>query len=264
MNRLLTDADVVLPIGRLGHDPVLGYSGPWGAVYPLMSDAPTRQALRATASDLLPDAQHDRPALAESAEVSWLLGSQFHVGVLPGMEGASEILAGRDAAVRAEALRRVDASWTCTAPEEADLVVVGIGVPWKPTTLDDLAQGLTAAARLVRSGGKIVALSCAVGVTGRAWKRLAERDDLDASPALLKGLEAEPDYLAARRLILALARADVYLLSRLDAELVESLGLIPLSSPAEAARLAGRSASCSVLDAGELVRIQSGGTMPDG
>ena len=34
LNRLLTDADVVIPVGRLGYDPILGYRGPWSAIFP--------------------------------------------------------------------------------------------------------------------------------------------------------------------------------------------------------------------------------------
>src|SRR5258708_5630955 len=34
LNRLLTDADIVIPIGTLGYDPTLGYRGPWSVIYP--------------------------------------------------------------------------------------------------------------------------------------------------------------------------------------------------------------------------------------
>ena len=34
LNRLLTDADVVIPMGRLGYDPILGHRGPWSVHFP--------------------------------------------------------------------------------------------------------------------------------------------------------------------------------------------------------------------------------------
>ena len=41
LNRLLTDADVVIPVGVLGYDSVLGYRGPWSLVFPNLSDRET-------------------------------------------------------------------------------------------------------------------------------------------------------------------------------------------------------------------------------
>jgi len=34
LNRHLTDADVVVPVARLGYDPVVGYRGPWSLLFP--------------------------------------------------------------------------------------------------------------------------------------------------------------------------------------------------------------------------------------
>ena len=33
LNRHVTDADVVIPVGRVGYDPVLGYRGPWNVSF---------------------------------------------------------------------------------------------------------------------------------------------------------------------------------------------------------------------------------------
>ncbi len=38
LNRILTDADVVIPVGRLGYDPIMGYRGPWSVVFPQLSE----------------------------------------------------------------------------------------------------------------------------------------------------------------------------------------------------------------------------------
>src|SRR3954447_11106547 len=37
LNRHLTDADVVIPVGRAGFDPVVGYRGPWCVLFPGLS-----------------------------------------------------------------------------------------------------------------------------------------------------------------------------------------------------------------------------------
>jgi hypothetical protein len=252
LNRLLTDADFVLPIGRLGFDPVLGFRGPWSALYPAQSDTETRREFAAMASDARPDPDRERPALAEVAEVGWLLGSLFQLGIAADRHGAGAIEAGRESTVRREGSRGVADTWTVHAPGTADLVVAGIG----GRGLDDLAAGLAAATRLVRPGGRIVMLSRAAGEPGPALGHLTTLDEHDLGPAALKAHRDGPDYTAARRMAEALVRADVYLLSDLDPQLVEDLGMIPLSRPDEARRLAAGAASVFVLEAAESVRVE--------
>jgi hypothetical protein len=67
----------------------------------------------------------------------------------------------------------------------------------------------------------------------------------------LRGLEGEPDYLAASRLAESLAWADLYLLSDLDRDTVDDLSIVPLDRPEEASRLAALSESYTVLSQGD-------------
>jgi len=260
LNRHLTDADLVVPVGRLGFDPVLGHGGPWGTVFPGVSDAETIRAFRALASgDPLAVGKQDQ-ALAESAEVSWLLGCQFHVGVVPGATGGMvEVVAGQDAAVRAEGIAAADAAWTYRAEDRAELVVAGVGVPGQAATLDDLAAALAAAAGAVRRGGKIVALSRAAGPLGPSFQRLAGATEARPGVAALRKAEGEADYPAALRVAQALAWADVYLLSALPDQEVEDLGMIPLGRPEEARRLVAISSSSLFLGHADRTRTAVGG-----
>ena len=66
LNRLLTDADVVVPVGRLGYDAVLGYRGPWGLIFPGLSDQETARSFRALTTAEWPRRDRPRPALTES------------------------------------------------------------------------------------------------------------------------------------------------------------------------------------------------------
>jgi hypothetical protein len=254
LDRDVTDADCVVPIGRLGYDPVLGYRGPWGVLFPGLSDAQTQRAERALARDETPDRDHARPAFKESAAVSWLLGSQFHVGITTGSGGVSGVIAGLEATVRAEGTAAVDAAWTFRPEGRASLVVAGVGSPGRPSGLDDLAEALATAAQLVRGGGKIVLLSRASGEPGPSFDRLRGADDPRSFAAALRGAEGEADYPAARLLASSLAMADVYLLSALADDLVEDLGMIPLSRPSEALRLAAASDSCLVVSQADRTR----------
>jgi lactate racemase len=256
LNRLLTDADLVVPVGRLGFDSLIGYRGPWSVLYPFLSDRETLVAHR----DLLRDEPGESlrspitPLLAESFEVSWLLGTQFHLGLVPGSSGLFEVVAGLSTSVRDRGIATLDQNWCFVADSRAELVVVGIGRPGVATTIDDLGEGLATATRLVQHGGKIIVLSRAAGEIGPALKRLINADDPKKADASLRGHEGDDDFVAARRLAHALSRADVFLLSGLSQRVVEDLSIIAIEHPEQARRIVAHSGSCLFVNHAELTR----------
>ena len=153
LNRALTDADFVLPVGTFGFERTLGYGGPWSAVYPGLSDRETLTRFRGLAAVEPGSPGADvPPGLAESSEVGWLIGCQLQVGVLPGAGGM--VLAGLESVVRQQGIAAVERAWTFGVPERADVVVLGVGDPGPFATMDDLGAALEGATRLVRQGGQ--------------------------------------------------------------------------------------------------------------
>jgi hypothetical protein len=256
LNRLLTDADVVIPVGRLGYDPILGFRGPWSVLFPELSERAAIETHRGRFREEIagPRSARAGASLDESFEVSWLLGSQFHIGVVPGSTGLAAVVAGRENAVRERGTSSLEACWNFTAPSRAELVVAGIGGPGRTATIEDLAEGLATAGRLVQHGGKIVVLSRVQGPIGPAVQSLLEVDDPKKRLAALRGHEGDDDFVAARRLAQALAWADVFVLSGLAPDLVDSLSLVPLENPEQARRLVAKSGSCSFVSHAELTR----------
>ena len=255
LNRALTDADFVLPVGMLGFDRALGHRGPWSALYPGLSDRETQTRFRGLATDAPVAADEVRPALAEASEVGWLIGCQLQVGILPaGAGGVGEVIAGLESLVREQGIAAVDRAWTFEVADRADVVVAGVGGPGRFATIDDLGEGLAAATKLVRRGGKVVVLSRIDGTIGPAVRRLAGVENPKAALNRLRGHEADPDYVAAKQIAEALAWADVYLHSGLEADTVEDLAIIPLGRAEEARKLANAAASLIVLNAAERTR----------
>lgn len=252
LNRRLTDADVVVPIGEIQFDPILGRRGPWSVLFPELSDQETRREFTA-ATPAPPGAAR----LDESFEAGWLLGSQFSIGFVPGRSGFSGVFAGLSTSVRDQAGRLLEDSWRFQTNSRADLVIAGIGGSAGRTGLEELAAGLTTAARLVRHGGKIALLSRSEGTIGPALRRLIEAGEPRLGARALKGREDDEDYTVAVRLNQVLAWADVYLLSALDPDLVEELSMVPLAKAGEAARLAAGSHSCIALSRAELVQVDA-------
>ena len=228
LNRLATDADFVMSIGTIARDTSLGWSGPWSTIFPGLSDLETQRSYAAGTRSAAP------ALLRESSEVGRLLGNQFQIGVVPGADGVAAVLAGLGDSVREAALSSSDDDWTFRVDRRADLVVVGT----TPSAgLEATWAALATGAKLVRQGGKVVALSDACGPIGPATERLLDHAERAATTAL-RGAESEPDYPAARNLAEALDWADLYLLSKLVDTEVEELGLTPLGKATEAMRLA--------------------------
>jgi lactate racemase len=247
LNRYVTDADLVVPVGCLRFDGSSGYRGPWSTFYPGLSDEEALKAGQVAAGS--------SEALKESDEVSWLLGSQFHVGVLPAKSGVLAVVAGLHSSVLREGVRRVDEAWRFRPSRRADLVVVGVGGAHRPGGIDDLAAGVTTACRMVRRGGKIVVLSRVSGELGVAMRRLLEMGDPEAALGRLRGLEGEADFLSAKRLAKALSWASLYVLSDLGEETVEDLGMIALGKPEEARRLVANAPSTLLVSGADRVNV---------
>ena len=262
LNRSLTDADVVVPVGLLRHDYDGGYRGPWSLLYPGMSDRSTLQAIRDGASAGSPEAlrQRQEARLEEAAEVSWLLGAQFHVGIVPASTGMLEVVAGRDSAVRERGIAAIDRHWTIEAPERAELVIAGVGFRDdpndRPATLEDLAAAIETAAGLVRRGGRIAVLSRASGPIGPALQRLSTLDDPGEAASALRDLEGAEDHSIALRIARAAAWADLFVASGLDPDLAEGLSIVPLERPEQARRLAASAGSIAFVGHAELTRAR--------
>ncbi|APW60432.1 lactate racemase domain-containing protein [Paludisphaera borealis] len=259
LNRTLTDADVVLPVGLLRYDPLVGRHGPWSLIFPGLSDQETGESYRRGMRDDSQDQAFPQPHIDEALEASWLLGSQMQIGVVPGVRGPAEFVAGLMETVRDQGADAVDRLWSFQPEARAELVVAGIGRPGVATTIDDLAAGLATASRLVRHGGKIVALCQVREALGPALQRLIASGDSISSSGVLSGHESDRDSVAGRRLAKVLGWADVYLLSGLDHETVEDLSMIPVERIEDVRRLAARAASCTFVSQAEWTR----GFVPD-
>ena len=78
---------------------------------------------------------------------------------------------------------------------------------------------------------------------GKALRHVSESSDLEeAERRIMK--ERSDDAIAAKQLVDALRRNRVYLLSKLENELVEDLGIAPISHEGEISNLGRRVESC--------------------
>lgn len=246
LNRLLTEADVVVPIGAVRRRTAAGYFGVHGVLFPTFSNQ--RSVLRYRSGDALRrGGRHTAHLVQEVAEVAWLLGVTFTIQAGPaGGDRLLGVLAGDPAAVESRARELYDAAWGCSVPDRAALVVAGIEGGRAEQTWQNVGRAVAAAAPLVEEGGAIALCCDLTAEPGQGVQTLA--DVADPREAIFRIRKVKPDdTLAATQLVRTLIQSKIYLLSGLDPSLVEQLNMVPLSAPEELLRLVHRLPSCIVL-----------------
>ncbi len=245
----VVDADFVLPVGAVGFDPLLGFRSAASAIYPGLSNIDSMAKARGQDhAELRPE--DDRPLRQLQDEVSWLLGVQFGIQILPsfGSQPAGLICGALEATTSAarDWLRQ---HWLIAQSQRSEIVVASVTANAAGASWDDVGAALQSARNLVQRGGKIVLLTNLVAEPTEGFRYLQQCESPREALKPLR-LEAPPDVIPASRLASAADWATVYLVSGLNPGVVESLCMTPLAS-AEAARLLERDGSCILLEAAQ-------------
>jgi nickel-dependent lactate racemase len=237
LNRTAVDADQLIVLAGRAYDPLLGYSGTVGALFPALSDDETRQQLSAHLSNDVPSTE-PWPVKREALEVAWLLGAPFMVQVIEGSDQDIVHVVGGLAETGSEGERLLDARWRVTVNRPADVVVAGVSGDPSRHNFADLALALACAARVVKPRGRIVLLSQAnpeLGIGGQIVRqsdepRIALKDLQQQKPA---------DIGPAFQWASAADHADISLLSRIDPDTAEELFATPLIDASQVQSLLG-------------------------
>jgi nickel-dependent lactate racemase len=246
IHRALHEADVVLPIGCLRGEQAAGYFDIHSVIYPTFSDTKTLQRFRST-STLNGEGVRQRELVADVDHVAWLLGVTFTVQLVPGGgESVLQVLAGLSDSVRRRGHEQYHAAWDWPVERQGELVLAAIEGGPGQQTWENVGRALQVAENFVKPGGSI-AVCCDLSTPpGPAMQHLAGEASREA--ALRHLAKKRPvDALPAAQLARALDHSKVYLLSQLDAAVVEDLEIIPIGSVDELIRLAERHRSCVLL-----------------
>lgn len=233
--RAITDGDVVLTIGRIGFDPILGFRGTNSAFYPDLSTADAIAKTRGQ-GHLELEPEDSRPLRQVVDEVGWLLGTQFSIQVIPAGKSIAAIMAGAFEPVLRAGKEFVSRELMVTPDERPELVVVSVtddagGHGWK-----QIATAIAAARRIVSREGKILVLSEVDEACGKGLEILKLVDSPEDAIKPLR-LETPVDLISATQIANAVQWAQVYLLSKVDPDLVDDLFMFPLGDTSEAVKL---------------------------
>jgi nickel-dependent lactate racemase len=258
LNRTLVDADQAVVLSGRRYDPLLGYAGAAGSIYPGLADQATRAEAHAHVH-LTPPGEKPWRAEQEAVETAWLLGAPFFVQVIEaaGDEVAHVVAGAADASAAGRQLQ--DACWRQEVGQAADLVVAALGGDPARQTFADLAAALDCAARVARPGGRLVLLTAANPTLPPGADLLREGKEGNAALEKMRKhptLETAP----ALRWASATAGARVYLLSGLPGETVEELSATPLENAGQVQRLIDAGGSCLFLgDAHKALAVLTSG-----
>jgi nickel-dependent lactate racemase len=238
LSRELVEADVVIPLSVAKSRRSSGYWGVYGALFPTYADEATQQRFCSPKSSSKPTQRKQRKS--EVREAGWLLGASLVVQVVPGPgETLLHVVAGEVQSVEKRARELFEAAWQFEVAQRARLVVATMPGDRQQQSWANVARLLAAASRLVEDNGTI-AICCDVrSKPGPSLRKLARSPSLeDARRAILQ--DSSPDALAAAQFVRTLQHAQVFMLSGLDEDVVQSLGLGYVASPDEVVRLAAR------------------------
>jgi nickel-dependent lactate racemase len=248
--REVLDADVVISVGCIAYDAVVGYRGTNSVYYPSLSTAEAIAQTRGLGHREL-DPDDFRPLRQTMDEIGWLLGTQFTVQVVPSAAGGiSKVLAGTSEAVLREGRKILTDRWLVRLEGRAEIVVVAIDNGAEGHGWEQFAAALATARSLVAMGGKVLALTELDAELGEGLQLLTGHDTPRDALQPLRDL-APADYAEAAQLAYTADWARIYLLSKLNSDVVEDLFMIPVESESEAARLLSGDESCLFVPAAQ-------------
>src|SRR5579875_304639 len=254
LNRTLVESDQMVVLSGRRYDPLFGYSGAEGSLYPALSDRETRQEMSQCVNLGVPEAA-PWPARKAATGTAWLLGAPFFVQVIESVgDGVAQVVAGTAESSR-EGQRLLDVNWRRSVPRPADLVIAGVSGDPSRHTFAVLAAALACAARVVQPGGRIALLSQAEPVLGPETDWLRDADD---PREVLQRLHSKQtvEMAPVLRWAAAAVQAHVNLLSSLPDDRVEELFATPLHTAREVQRLIDAGGSCLFLpDAHKMLAV---------
>jgi nickel-dependent lactate racemase len=242
LNRTLVDADQIISLSTRRFDPLLGYAGAEGGLYPALSDTDARVGSAEWLSIEVPSP--DNPGLrAEAAEVAWLLGAPIFIHAIEARDDGIAYVGAGLTNTCGDTISLLEKRWRFTVPDAVDVVLAGIG---GRSDMASFARAALAASRVVKPDGVVVLLSEAEPVLGEGMELLRQCEDTGKALRMLA--DKKPlDRPVVFQWVSAASHARIYLASGLRPELVEEIVATPILSPNEVQRLLELGGSCLVL-----------------
>ncbi|HHW19399.1 MAG TPA: nickel-dependent lactate racemase [Firmicutes bacterium] len=260
--RPVAECDFLIGTGNVEYHYFVGYSGGAKAVLP---GACSRRTVEANHSmQLLPGAEiaryDDNPVRQDIEEAGEIIGIDYILNVvLDDKKRIVKAVAGHPRMAHAAARQVVDSIYGVKIPERADIVIASAGGYPKDVNLYQAQKGLDNAGKAVRDGGTIILLGeCPEGLGEKTFEKYMTEMDVDDILESIRRKFVLGGHKAAA-IARILKRADVFLVSSMDPELVRRCKLRPFRTLEEALEEAFNKHGP---DARVLVMPYAGSTVP--
>ena len=245
LNRTLVESDTSIVLSGRSYDPLHGYGGCESFLYPLFADA---EAWQNYASQHNFDAPGKKfwPARQDAVEAAWFLGEPFMVQVIEAPNDTiAAVIAGRTESSQ-DGQRVQDGIWRAHVDEQPEIVIATLsGDPLRHDFLD-LARALACAARIVEREGRIVLLTEAEPHLGDAATILQKSGGL--RNAIRRLIEQHPiDMDAAFQWASAAEKSRLFLHSKIEDSIVESMFAAPVANAAQVQRVMAGTGKCAFI-----------------
>jgi nickel-dependent lactate racemase len=259
LSKRFADADTMLVIGRSGFDANVGLGGPMTTLYPGLANTEAWDRCRKSAVDrsLRDDSLRKRIG---SEEVAWLSGVFYAMAVATDRDDRIvDLWIGKFHEVQESADRHAREHWTVDAGEEAaDLVIAALTPGEGPARWSGVGAALEAATGLAGADARIALVADLAEPPGPSGQWLTKSENPWDVLAQVR-TATEPDIVETAQIAHALSASRVHLLSRLETELVERLGMIPILSEKELQNLVDHAKRCFVMEDADRARVSRRG-----
>jgi nickel-dependent lactate racemase len=254
LNRALVDADQILVLAGCHYDSQFGYADGASLLFPGLSDTET---LKATSSRLSMDAPAAEiwPLRQEAVEVAWLVGVPFLIHVIEGDGDNIAMVYGGTVESSGYGRQVLDSFWRATVPQAAHTVVITVTGAAARQDISALGQAALSAARVVEPGGRILILSKANPNLSEGMTFVRDADNPAVAARIVQERQP-PDRVAVSQWLHAAGKAELYLLSAMDDNVVEELFATPLQQARQIQRLLDVAPTCLFLeDGGKMLAV---------
>ncbi|MBE6428877.1 MAG: hypothetical protein E7028_09945 [Planctomycetaceae bacterium] len=252
INRKMFDAEMVLPIGYFLPKNTSGNLGIHTAIYPLFSDEQTQKRyenygpqLHASNHELMHQLKD------EAAEATRQLGVQCMIQVVPGIPargktGIARVMVGEFHELEVDGYSLYREIWTNHSSQKPELVLASV-TGTAASDWSSVMAALVNASRLAPNDGGIIVLCSELGgELPRSLEIWRHVQNFETAAKFIRREEL-PDAALAVEMLRVLTTHRVFFLSRLDGNLLEEIGIMPLTDEMEFERLLAKCHSFSIL-----------------
>ncbi len=237
-DRTVASADVRIALGNVEYHYFAGYSGGAKAMMPGVS---TRSAIQMNHRMMVRDEAcagrlEGNPIREDIEEAAAMLGVDFILNVV--LDAHKNIIyaaAGDVTAAHRKACAFLDTIYRKPIKERADIVIVSQGGAPKDLNLYQTQKALDNAKHAVKDGGVVILVgACQEGLGEKTFEQwmLEAKEPHDLIDRVRENFKLGGHKAAA--IAMVLERADIYLVSKLDDELVRSIFMKPFHTVSEA------------------------------